>query len=79
MKQLMHEAIASQTETFCHEIDHYERLRDGHTTSREITSMNELPIALIEARIAVRLTLRPEPIGIIDPYQRRGDECARLC
>jgi hypothetical protein len=37
MKQLMHDAIASQIKTFRHEIDHYERLRDGRITSREIT------------------------------------------
>ncbi len=73
MKQLMHEAIASQTETFCHEIDHYERLRDGHITSREITSMNELPIALIEARIAVRLTQRQlaERVGVAEQQIQR--------
>jgi hypothetical protein len=58
MKKLMHDAIASQIETFRHEIDHYEKLRDGHITGREITSLHELPIALIEARIAARLTQR---------------------
>jgi DNA-binding XRE family transcriptional regulator len=58
MKQLMHNAIASQIETFRDEIDHYEQLRDGRITSREITSLRELPTALIEARIAARLTQR---------------------
>lgn len=52
MPQLMHDAIASWIETLREQIDHYEKLRDGYITSREITSLHELPTALIEARIA---------------------------
>jgi hypothetical protein len=66
MKQVMQDAIASQIETFRHEIDHYEKLRDGHITSREITSLHELPIALIAARIAYReiaVQDQPRPTG----------------
>jgi DNA-binding XRE family transcriptional regulator len=75
MKQLMHDAIASQIETFRREIDHYERLRDGHITSREITSLHELPIALIEARIAARLTQRQlaERIGVAEQQIQRWE------
>jgi DNA-binding XRE family transcriptional regulator len=75
MKQLMHDAIAGQIETFRHEIDHYERLRDGHITSREITSLHELPIALIEARIAARLTQRQlaERIGVAEQQIQRWE------
>jgi DNA-binding Xre family transcriptional regulator len=58
MPQLMHNAIASQIETLRRQIDHYEKLRDGQITSRQITSLRELPTALIEARIAARLTQR---------------------
>jgi DNA-binding Xre family transcriptional regulator len=58
MPQLMHDAIASWIETLREQIDHYEKLRDGHITSREITSLHELPTALIEARIAAKLTQR---------------------
>jgi DNA-binding XRE family transcriptional regulator len=58
MKQVMHDAIASEIEVLRGQIDHYEQLRDGHITSREITSLHELPAALIEARIAARLTQR---------------------
>lgn len=58
MPQLMHNAIAGQIETLRAEINHYEQLRDGHITSRQITSLRELPTALIEARIAARLTQR---------------------
>ncbi len=75
MKQLMHDAIASQIETFRHEIDHYERLRDGYITSREITSLHELPIALIEARIAARLTQRQlaERLGVAEQQVQRWE------
>jgi HTH-type transcriptional regulator / antitoxin HipB len=75
MKQVMHDAITSQIETFRHEIDHYEKLRDGHITSREITSLHELPIALIEARIAARLTQRKlaERIGVAEQQVQRWE------
>ncbi len=58
MPQIMHDAIASWMETLREQIDHYEKLRDGQITSREIISLHELPTALIEARIAARLTQR---------------------
>ena len=35
---------------------HHEKLRDGRITSRKIISLYELPIALIEARIAAKLS-----------------------
>ncbi|HZL48974.1 MAG TPA: helix-turn-helix transcriptional regulator [Solirubrobacteraceae bacterium] len=58
MKQVMHDALGSEIEVLRGQIEHYEKLRDGHITSREITSLRELPTALIEARIAARLTQR---------------------
>ncbi len=58
MPKLMHDAIASWIETLREQIDHYEKLRDGRITRREITSLHELPTALIEARIAAKLTQR---------------------
>lgn len=58
MKKLVHDAIASEIETLRDQIDHYEKLRDGRITCREITSLYELPTALIEARIAAKLTQR---------------------
>jgi DNA-binding XRE family transcriptional regulator len=75
MKQVMHDAIASQIETFRREIDHYEKLRDGRITSREITSLHELPIALIEARIAAKLTQRQlaERIGVAEQQVQRWE------
>ncbi|HWY90627.1 MAG TPA: helix-turn-helix transcriptional regulator [Solirubrobacteraceae bacterium] len=64
MPQLMHDAIASWIETLREQIDHYEKLRDGRITSREITSLHELPTALIEARIAAGLTQRQLAVRI---------------
>ncbi len=64
MPHLMHDAIASWIETLREQIDHYEKLRDGRITSREITSLHELPTALIEARIAAGLTQRQLAVRI---------------
>jgi DNA-binding XRE family transcriptional regulator len=75
MPQLMHDAIASWIETLREQIDHYEKLCDGRITSREITSLHELPTALIEARIAARLTQRQlaERIGVAEQQIQRWE------
>jgi DNA-binding XRE family transcriptional regulator len=75
MRQVVHNAIASEIETLRRQIDHYEQLRDGHITSREITSLRELPTALIEARIAARLTQRQlaERIGVAEQQIQRWE------
>jgi DNA-binding Xre family transcriptional regulator len=75
MRQVVHDAIMSEIETLRRQIDHYEKLRDGRITSREITSLRELPIALIEARIAARLTQRQlaERIGIAEQQIQRWE------
>jgi DNA-binding XRE family transcriptional regulator len=75
MKQVMHDAITSEIDSLRNQIDHYEMLRDGHITSREITSLHELPIALIEARIAARLTQRQlaERIGVAEQQVQRWE------
>jgi DNA-binding XRE family transcriptional regulator len=75
MPQLMHNAIASWIETLREQVDHYEKLRDGRITRREITSLRELPTALIEARIAARLTQRElaERIGVAEQQVQRWE------
>jgi DNA-binding XRE family transcriptional regulator len=75
MPQLMHDAIASWIETLQEQIDHYEKLRDGRITSREITSLHELPTALIEARTAARLTQRQlaARIGVAEQQIQRWE------
>jgi DNA-binding XRE family transcriptional regulator len=75
MPKLMHDAIASEIEELRHQLDHYEKLRDGRITSREITSLHELPTALIEARIAARLTQRQlaKRIGVAEQQIQRWE------
>ncbi|MHB1468007.1 MAG: helix-turn-helix transcriptional regulator [Candidatus Saccharimonadales bacterium] len=75
MRKVIHDAIASEIETLQRQIDHYERLRDGHITSREITSLRDLPSALIEARIAAQLTQRQlaERIGVAEQQVQRWE------
>jgi DNA-binding XRE family transcriptional regulator len=75
MHKLMDDAIASEIETLQGQIDHYEQLRDGHITGREITSLKELHTALIEARIAARLTQRQlaERIGVAEQQVQRWE------
>ncbi len=75
MPKLMHDAIASEIEELRHQIDHYEKLRDGRITSREITSLRELPTALIEARIAAKLTQRQlaKRIGVAEQQIQRWE------
>jgi DNA-binding XRE family transcriptional regulator len=75
MRRMVHDAIASEIETLRRQIDHYEQLRDGHVTSREITSLRELPAALIEARIAARLTQRQlaERVGVAEQQIQRWE------
>lgn len=58
IKQAMADAMASEAEALRAQLYHYEQLRDGHISGREITSLRELPAALIEARIAAHLTQR---------------------
>jgi len=75
MRQVVHDAIASWIETLREQIEHYEKLRDGHITSREITSLDDLPDALIEARIAAKLTQRKlaERLGVAEQQIQRWE------
>lgn len=49
-------AVRGQADTLREEIERYEELRGGRVSERELPSLRELPIALIEARIAAGLT-----------------------
>jgi DNA-binding XRE family transcriptional regulator len=73
--QAMREAIASEAEELRAQVHHYEQLRDGHITEREISSLRELPTALIEARIAARLTQRElgERVGVAEQQIQRWE------
>jgi DNA-binding XRE family transcriptional regulator len=71
----MREGIASEAEELRAQLHHYEQLRDGHITEREITSLRELPSALIEARVAARLTQRDlaERVGVAEQQIQRWE------
>lgn len=75
MRKVVHDAIASEIEVLRAQVDHYEKLREGRITSREITSLHELPVALIEARIAARLTQRQlaKRIGVAEQQVQRWE------
>ncbi|MBA3809585.1 MAG: helix-turn-helix transcriptional regulator [Solirubrobacterales bacterium] len=75
MRQVMHDALASEIEILRGQMDHYEQLRDGRITSREITSLRELPITLIEARIAAGQSQRTlaEQIGVAEQQIQRWE------
>jgi DNA-binding XRE family transcriptional regulator len=75
MPKIMHDAIVSEIESLRAQMDHYEKLRDGRITGREITSLDDLPDALIEARIAARLTQRQlaKRIGVAEQQIQRWE------
>ena len=73
--QAMRDAIASEADELRAQLNHYEQLRDGEITGREISSLRELPSALIEARIAARLTQRElaARIGVAEQQIQRWE------
>ena len=56
--QAMLDAMASERDELRAQLDRYDDLRSGRIAQRTLNSLRELPIALIEARIAARLTQR---------------------
>ena len=56
--QAMQVATASEILELRAQLDRYDDLRSGRVTERTLTSLRELPVALIEGRIAARLTQR---------------------
>lgn len=56
MRQVMREAIESQLEELREQVAEYEALRGGRVQVLELNSLEELPDALIRARIAAGLT-----------------------
>ena len=67
--QAMIEANESQRDELREELERYDDLRSGHVAQRTLHSLRELPIALIEARIAARLTQKElaKRLGVPEP------------
>ena len=72
---LMRDALASEVDVLRGQLRHYEQLRAGQITQRKITSLRELPVALIEARIAARLTQRQlaKRLGVAEQQIQRWE------
>ncbi len=75
LHQAMRDALASEADELRAQIKHYEELRDGAITGRELDSLRELPTALIEARIAANMTQRTlaERLGVAEQQVQRWE------
>ncbi len=73
--QAMVEATASERDELRAQLERYDDLRSGRVAQRTSTSIGELPIALIEARIAARLTQRElaERLGVREQQVQRWE------
>jgi HTH-type transcriptional regulator/antitoxin HigA len=74
----MGNALTSQADELRAQLHRYEQLRDGHVTGRDLDSLRDLPTALIEARIAARLTQRAlaERLGVAEQQIQRWEATA---
>jgi DNA-binding transcriptional regulator YiaG len=73
--QAMLDATASERDELRAQLERYDDLRSGRVAQRTLTSIRELPIALIEARIAARLTQRElaERLGVPEQQVQRWE------
>jgi DNA-binding Xre family transcriptional regulator len=73
--QAMIESTEAQRDELREDLQRYEDLRSGRVAQRTLTSLRELPIALIEARIAARLTQRQlaERLGLPEQQVQRWE------
>ncbi|HWJ50651.1 MAG TPA: helix-turn-helix transcriptional regulator [Solirubrobacteraceae bacterium] len=73
--QALMEATASERDELRAQLERYDDLRSGRVAQRTLTSIRELPIALIEARIAARLTQRElaERLGVPEQQVQRWE------
>jgi DNA-binding transcriptional regulator YiaG len=74
----MRDALASEADELRTQLERYEQLRDGTITSRDLDSLRELPTALIEARIAAKLTQRAlaDRLGVAEQQVQRWEATA---
>ena len=73
--QAMLDAMASEHDELRAQLARYDDLRSGQVAERTLNSWRELPIALIEARIAARLTQRQlgERLGVPEQQVQRWE------
>jgi HTH-type transcriptional regulator/antitoxin HigA len=73
--EAMGDALASEADVLRAQLERSERLRDGTITGRELDSIREVPVALIEGRIAAKLTQRAlgERLGVAEQQVQRWE------
>ncbi len=73
--EAMIEANESQRDELREELERYDDLRSGRVAQRTLHSLRELPIALIEARIAARLTQKElaDRLGVPEQQVQRWE------
>lgn len=73
--QAMGDAIASERDELRAQLARYHDLRSGRIGERTLSSLRELPIALVEARIVARLTHRDlaERLGVPEQQVQRWE------
>jgi len=73
--QAMLDGTASERDELRAQLTRYDNLRSGRVAERTLNSLRELPIALIEARIAARLTQRElaEQLGVPEQQVQRWE------
>lgn len=78
LHQAMRDALISEADELRAQLEHYEQLRDGAITGRELDSLRELPTALIEARIAANMTQRAlaDSLGVAEQQVQRWEATA---
>lgn len=71
----MGDAIASERDELRAQLARYDDLRSGRIGERTLSSLRELPIALVEARIVARLTHRDlaERLGVREQQVQRWE------
>jgi DNA-binding transcriptional regulator YiaG len=73
--EAMIEANESQRDELREELERYDDLRSGRVAQRTLHSLREVPMALIEARIAARLTQRElaQRLGVPEQQVQRWE------
>jgi DNA-binding transcriptional regulator YiaG len=73
--QAMIDATVSERDELRAQLERYDDLRSGRVAQRTLPSIRELPIALIEARIAAQLTQRElaERLGVPEQQVQRWE------
>jgi DNA-binding transcriptional regulator YiaG len=71
----MGDALRSEADVLRDQLEAYERLRAGRVKQRTLDSLTELPMAIIEARIAARVTQKglADRLGVAEQQVQRWE------